>query len=83
MKWRHRRPRRPGLSLALTVALGLLIVWLGLGVAYFSIYPAGFFITAFAFAIYIAVRVLRAVLRGRSARPAPRTPVTRPDGVIA
>jgi zinc/manganese transport system permease protein len=75
---------RPAVSLALTVALGLLIVWLGLGVAYFSIYPAGFFITAFAFAIYVVVRVLRAVLRRRSSmRPAARTPVTGPDGVIA
>ena len=57
---------RPALSLALTVALGLLIVWLGLGVAYFSIYPAGFFITAFAFALYVLVRVLRAIVRARS-----------------
>jgi zinc/manganese transport system permease protein len=75
---------RPALSLALTVALGLLIVWLGLGVAYFSIYPAGFFITAFAFALYILVRVLRAVLRARSPTgPVPGAPVIGPDGVIA
>jgi zinc/manganese transport system permease protein len=48
---------RPAASLALTVALGLLTVWLGLGLAYFSVYPAGFFITAVAFAVYVLARV--------------------------
>jgi zinc/manganese transport system permease protein len=48
---------RPLLSLALTVALGLLVVWLGLGIAYFSVYPAGFFITAISFAIYATVQI--------------------------
>ncbi len=47
----------PRLSLLLTVALGLLIVWLGLGLAYFSIYPAGFFIASVAFAIYLLARL--------------------------
>jgi zinc/manganese transport system permease protein len=47
---------RPVLSLALTVAIGLLVVWLGLGIAYFSIYPAGFFVTTISFAIYVAVQ---------------------------
>ncbi|HEX3909200.1 MAG TPA: metal ABC transporter permease [Solirubrobacteraceae bacterium] len=55
---------RPAVSLALTVAFGLLIVWLGLGIAYFSIYPAGFFVTAVAFAIYLLAR-LAAFARGR------------------
>jgi zinc/manganese transport system permease protein len=44
---------RPALSLALTVAAGLLIVWLGLAVAYFSVYPVGFYITTFGFAAYV------------------------------
>jgi zinc/manganese transport system permease protein len=47
---------RPGLSLALTVAIGLVVVWLGLGIAYFSIYPAGFFVTTISFAIYVGVQ---------------------------
>jgi zinc/manganese transport system permease protein len=55
---------RPILSLALTILLGLLIVWLGMGVAYFSVYPAGFFIAAIAFSVYLFVRVLTA-LHGR------------------
>jgi zinc/manganese transport system permease protein len=55
---------RPTLSLALTILLGLLIVWLGMGIAYFSVYPAGFFISAIAFSVYVLARVLTA-LHGR------------------
>jgi zinc/manganese transport system permease protein len=59
---------RPMLSLALTMLLGLLIVWLGMGVAYFSVYPAGFFISAIAFCIYLLVRGLTAIHGRREAR---------------
>jgi zinc/manganese transport system permease protein len=41
----------------LTVAIGLVVVWLGLGIAYFSIYPAGFFVTTISFAIYVGIQV--------------------------
>jgi zinc/manganese transport system permease protein len=72
---------RPGLGLMLTVALGLLVVWLGLGIAYFSVYPAGFFITTISFVIYVLVRVLVGVRAGPARdRPAPSAP---PRGVIA
>jgi zinc/manganese transport system permease protein len=40
---------RPALSLAPTVVVALAVTWLGLGVAYFSVYPVGFFITSFGF----------------------------------
>jgi zinc/manganese transport system permease protein len=49
---------RPLASLALTVALALLVVWLGLGIAYFSIYPAGFFVATVAFAVYVLARLI-------------------------
>jgi zinc/manganese transport system permease protein len=57
---------RPAVSLLLSVLLGLMIVWLGMGIAYFSVYPAGFFISAIAFAVYLLVRIAVG-LRGRSA----------------
>jgi zinc/manganese transport system permease protein len=66
---------RIGASLALTVALGVLITWLGLALAYFYNYPVGFFVTTVAFALYLVARVARAVLdhpallRGRAAVP--------------
>lgn len=64
---------RPAFSLAITMALGLLITWLGLVVAYFSVYPVGFFITTFGFAAYVLAVIARAaaerLARGRSLRP--------------
>jgi zinc/manganese transport system permease protein len=75
---------RPLQSLLLTVALGLTIVWLGLGIAYFSAYPAGFFITTVAFVIYVVARV-SAAMRARLRRVDPPAPaqVPCPEGVIA
>ncbi len=51
---------RPGLGLVLSVVFALVIVWLGLGIAYFSIYPVGFYVTSIAFAVYLAARLARA-----------------------
>jgi zinc/manganese transport system permease protein len=59
---------RPALGLALSIAIALLVVWLGLGLAYFSIYPVGFFTTSLAFGIYLLARLARGVTRRRSAR---------------
>lgn len=49
---------RPGASLLLSVLLALAIVWLGLGIAYFSVYPAGFFIATTAFVVYVLARAI-------------------------
>jgi zinc/manganese transport system permease protein len=73
---------RPALSLALTVALSLLVVWLGLGIAYFSVYPAGFFIATISFVLYALARLLGARLGGR-ARPVQTPASPPPRGVIA
>jgi zinc/manganese transport system permease protein len=54
---------RPFAGLLLSVALGLVVTWLGLALAYFSIYPAGFFITSLAFAVYVAARLVRRARR--------------------
>jgi zinc/manganese transport system permease protein len=51
---------RPLAGLLLSVVLGLAVVWLGLGIAYFSIYPVGFYITTFAFGLYLIARLIRA-----------------------
>jgi len=49
---------RPGLGLVLSVAFGLLVIWLGLGISYFSIYPLGFFVTSLAFALYLLAHLI-------------------------
>jgi zinc/manganese transport system permease protein len=56
---------RPARGLLLSVVFAVAIVWLGLGIAYFSIYPVGFYVTSIAFATYLAARLGRA-LAGRS-----------------
>jgi zinc/manganese transport system permease protein len=65
---------RPGLGLVLTVAIALLTTWLGLGIAYFSPYPVGFFVTTVAFAFYLLAK-LSALARRRLSHRASRTPV--------
>jgi zinc/manganese transport system permease protein len=53
---------RPGLSAALAVAIGVAVTWVGLGVAYYSSYPIGFWVTSLAFGGYVLARA------GRGAR---------------
>lgn len=53
---------RIGLSLALTVLLGVVITWVGLALAYFYNYPVGFYITSVAFAVYVIARIVRGLL---------------------
>jgi zinc/manganese transport system permease protein len=52
---------RPLRGLLLTIAIGLVVTWLGLALAYFSIYPVGFYVTSLAFTAYVLARVARAV----------------------
>jgi zinc/manganese transport system permease protein len=68
---------RPGASLLLSVVLGLLVTWLGLGIAYFSIYPVGFWVTSLSFGTYVAVRIGRAIVdrRQMTRTPQPLEPV--------
>jgi len=59
----QRLSMRPGIGLALSIVFALVIAWLGLGVAYFSIYPVGFWMTTFGFGLYVLVRIVRARVR--------------------
>ncbi|HXM54181.1 MAG TPA: metal ABC transporter permease [Candidatus Dormibacteraeota bacterium] len=59
---------RPWLGLALSVLLSLVCTWVGLVVAFFTIYPVGFFITSLAFGAYLAIRLGRGA--ARRVRPA-------------
>jgi zinc/manganese transport system permease protein len=74
---------RPGAGLALSVALGLLVAWLGLGVSYFSSVPAGFFIATLSFAVYVLARAFAALRLRRSRSPRDRAPAPVPGEVLA
>jgi zinc/manganese transport system permease protein len=50
---------RPLLGLGLSLVFAVAVAWLGLGVAYFSIYPVGFWTTTFAFGLYVIARAGR------------------------
>jgi zinc/manganese transport system permease protein len=60
---------RPVASLALTVVIGLAVTWLGLGVAYFSVYPVGFYITTFGFGAYVLAVAARHLVDRLGRRP--------------
>jgi zinc/manganese transport system permease protein len=59
---------RPSRGLGLTIVFSLLFTWTGLAVAYFTIYPVGFFITTLAFAAYVLIRGAKALSRGQLMR---------------
>jgi len=55
----HLITMRPLAGLCLSVALALAIVWIALALAYFTIYPVGFYVTTLAFAVYVAARIFK------------------------
>lgn len=64
---------RPRLSLLLSVVIAVVVTWLGLGIAYYSEYPIGFFVTTIAFVFYVlaqAVAFSRLRLGVRAHQPA-------------
>lgn len=47
---------RPGLGLCLSVLLALVVTWTGEVIAFYSVYPIGFWVPTLAFGIYLAAR---------------------------
>jgi zinc/manganese transport system permease protein len=64
----HQITAQPLLGVALSVAMALAVTWVGLALAYFSVYPAGFYVTSLAFGLYLAARGTRAVARAAARR---------------
>jgi zinc/manganese transport system permease protein len=55
----HRLTARPVAGVALSVGIALLVTWLGLTLAFFSVYPVGFYVTTISFVLYVIVRLRR------------------------
>jgi zinc/manganese transport system permease protein len=70
----QRLTTRPGRSVITSVVIALIVTWLGLGVAYFSIYPIGFYVSTFAFTGFVLATGWRA-LRTRRGQHLPVSPV--------
>ena len=64
----HHLTTRPALGIVLSIALALLVTWGALALAYFSIYPVGFYTTTFALAAYLLAWTGRATHRRLAAR---------------
>jgi zinc/manganese transport system permease protein len=52
---------RPAASLAVAVGVGVGVTWAGLAAAYFTPYPSGFWVTTFAFAVYVVAQLVRRI----------------------
>lgn len=66
---------RPVFGLLLSVLIAVLVTWLGEGIAFFSPYPIGFWVTSLAFAAFLLASLYRSLAdrRGRPGRrDAPR-----------
>ncbi len=61
---------RPALSVALTVVLAVAITWISLGVAFYSVYPVGFYVSTIGFAVYVLAGGGRALVRWHGTRTA-------------
>ena len=59
---------RIGLSLALSVLVGLAIAWVGLGLSYFTNDPPGFFVSTLALVLFALARAARGVAGARRTR---------------
>jgi zinc/manganese transport system permease protein len=62
---------RPGRSVVLGVVIGVAVTWVGLGIAYYTDQPIGFWITNLAFGLYVVARIVQAA-RATVGRRAPR-----------
>lgn len=63
-----RLTARPSVGLALSIVIALLVVWAGEGIAFFSPYPIGFWVTTLAFALFLLATVYRAASDARGRR---------------
>jgi zinc/manganese transport system permease protein len=59
---------RPAVSFVLTVVVALAVTWLSLGVAFYSVYPVGFFVSTFGFGAYVLAAGWRALVTWLGAR---------------
>jgi zinc/manganese transport system permease protein len=72
---------RPALSMGLTVVLSLVTTWVSLGVAFYSVYPVGFYVSTIGFAFYVMAAGGRRVASWLATRPPrPRRLAHGPDG---
>ena len=73
----HKLTTRPSVGIALSIAFGLLATWIGETLAFFTVYPIGFWVTTVSFAGYLAASLWRVV--ADRARQRPQVTAPAPD----
>ncbi|MGH8960157.1 MAG: metal ABC transporter permease [Jatrophihabitantaceae bacterium] len=63
-----RLTARPALGLALSILLAVAVTWLGEGIAFYSRYPIGFWVSSLAFALFLLATAYRVLADRRDAR---------------
>lgn len=53
---------RPALGVGLSVLIALAVTWIGMGCAFFSLYPIGFWVATFGYGSYLAAVAVRAII---------------------
>ncbi len=71
-----RLTARPPVGVALSILIAIAVTWAGEGIAFFSPYPIGFWVTTLAFAVFLLASAYRVMADGLARRPR-RTPAAR------
>jgi zinc/manganese transport system permease protein len=64
----HQLTSHPGRGVAASIAIAVVVTWAGMGFAYFSPYPIGFWVSTFAFGAYLIGLAVRTLLDRRARR---------------
>ena len=63
-----RLTARPALGLALSIVIALAVTWAGEGIAFYSPYPIGFWVTSLAFGLFLLATAYRTLADRRTTR---------------
>jgi zinc/manganese transport system permease protein len=76
----HKLTTRPSVGIALSIAFGLLATWVGETLAFFTVYPIGFWVTTVSFTGYLAACLTRIVADRSGRSPRAKAPSAAPAG---
>jgi zinc/manganese transport system permease protein len=74
-----RLTARPGLGLLLSIAIALAVTWLGEGIAFFSPYQIGFWVSTLGFGAFLLATAAQWLIGRRPERPSERFIGRRPE----
>lgn len=76
----HKLTTRPSVGIALSIAFALLATWVGETLAFFTVYPIGFWVTTVSFTGYLAASLWRVVADRAWRNPRVTAPAAAPAG---